>query len=98
MIVRVQGSGQYRLAQAEVDRLHQLDHQLVDAVHAHDEQRTHALLKQMIELVQTKGSAVGDDDLVTSDTILPHDTVTVEEVQALLHEEGLVPSGLGQGV
>ena len=98
MIVRVQGSGQYQLAEAAVDQLNQIDLQLVDAVHAHDELRTHGLLQQMIELVQTTGSAIGDDDLVASDTILPPDTVTVEEVQALLHEEGLVPSRSGQGV
>jgi phage shock protein A len=90
LVVRVQGSGQYRLAQPEVDELQRLDQQLTEAVQAHDEQNVHALLGRMIALVQTRGSSVGGDEVVQSETILPPATVTVEEVQALMHEDGLV--------
>ena len=95
MIVRVQGSGQYRLAEPEVQALHTLDHQLVQAVHAKDEVQAHQLLSQMIALVQTKGSLVAEDELVASDTVLPPDTISVEEVEALLQHESLVGSAAG---
>jgi hypothetical protein len=90
MIVRVQGSGQYRLAERDIAELQSIDHKLVDAVHAQDEVQVHALLDEMIDLVKTKGTPVGIDELVSSDTVLPHDTITVEEVQALLEHESLV--------
>jgi phage shock protein A len=90
LVVRVQGSGQYRLAQPEIDDLQRLDQQLTEAVPAHDDQRVHALIGQMIALVQTRGTALGHDDVVTSETILPPATITVEEVQALMHDDGLV--------
>jgi phage shock protein A len=93
LVVRVQGSGQYRLAQPEVDDLQRLDQQLTEAVHAHDAARVHTLLSQMIALVQTRGQGVGPDEVLTSGAILPPDTVTVEEVQALMHEDGLVEGG-----
>jgi phage shock protein A len=92
LIVRVQGSGQYRLAQPEVEELHRLDRQLAVAVRAHDEERVHALLSQMVLLVQTRGSRVGHDELATADTILPPPTLSVEEVQALLHDDSLLGS------
>jgi phage shock protein A len=93
LIVRVQGSGQYRLAPADVDALHGLDQQLTQAMHAHDDQRFHAVLGQMITLVRTRGSAVGVDELVTSETMLPPDTLSLEDVQALLHDGSLIGAG-----
>ena len=90
LVVRVQGSGQYRLAQPEIDELQHLDQQLTEAVYAHDDQRVHTLLGQMIALVQTRGSSVGPEEVVTSHTVLPPDTLSVEEVRALLHEDGLI--------
>jgi phage shock protein A len=90
LVVRVQGSGQYRLGQAEADDLHALDHQLTDAVQANDSSKVHALLGQMIALVQTRGQSIGSGEVVTSEVILPPESVTVEEVHALMHEHGLV--------
>jgi hypothetical protein len=92
MIVRVQGSGQYRLGEADVQALHELDHRLVGAVRAGDEVLAHQVLGEMIALVQGKGSVVGDDELVASDTVLPHDSISVAEVGALLQHESLVGS------
>jgi hypothetical protein len=92
MIVRVQGSGQYRLADADVQALQGLDRQLVGAVRARDEVRTHQLLAEMIALVQGSGSPVGDAELVSSDTVLPFDSISVDEVGALLQHESLVGS------
>jgi len=89
-IVRVQGSGQYRLAQPEMAELRGIDRQLAEAVRAHDGPRFHALLSQMITLVRTQGSRLGPDELVTSETILPPDTLTVEEAAALLHDDSLL--------
>ena len=53
-------------------------------------------LGNMIDLVQIKGSTVQQDDLVASDLVLPPSTISLEEVQALLNEDGLVPTRAGQ--
>ncbi len=90
LVVRVQGSGQYRLAQPEIDDLQRLDQQLTDAVHAHDDQRVHAVLSQMIALVQTRGTSVDHAEVVASETILPPSTISIEEVQSLMHDDGLI--------
>ena len=90
LVVRVQGSGQYRLAQPDIDELQHLDQQLTDAAHARDDQQVHALLGQMIALVQTHGTALDNAEVITSEAILPPSTITLEEVQSLIHDDGLV--------
>ena len=92
MVVRVQGNGQYRLAQPDIDELHDLDRRLADAVVARDEQGFHGLLSQLTNLVQTKGLGIGPDELVTSATILPPSTLTVKEAKTLLHDDSLLKS------
>ncbi|MFI5270407.1 MAG: hypothetical protein ACHQ7M_23770 [Chloroflexota bacterium] len=86
----MQGSGQYRLAQPEIEELHALDHQLAEAVDVGNGPRVHDLLGQMVSLARTRGTSVGPYELVASETILPPDTLTVEEVHALLHDDSLL--------
>ncbi len=93
MIVRVLGSGQYILSDSTEQSLHDLDRSLYSAVEARDDVGTHRLLDEMIALVRHKGTPVGLAELVASDAVLPHDTITIEEVQALLEGEDLVGSG-----
>ena len=92
LIVRLQGSGQYRLAQPEIDALQGLDHQLAEAVHGGDGPRVHEVLGQMVALARTRGISIGPDELVASATILPPDTLAVEEVRALLRDDSLLES------
>ena len=93
MIVRVAGSGQYRLSDSTVQALHELDRSLLVAVEAKDDLLTHQLLDETIALVQRDGVPVGLDELLPSDAVLPHDTITVEEVRSLLQQEDLIGSG-----
>ena len=92
LIVRLQGSGQYRLAQPEIDALQGLDHQLAEAAHGGDGPRVHEVLGQMVALARTRGISIGPDELVASATILPPDTLAVEEVRALLRDDSLLES------
>ncbi len=93
MIVRVLGSGQYRLSESTEQAVHDLDRSLLSAVEAKNDVRTHQLLEEMIALVQREGAPVGLDELVPSDAVLPHDTFTIEEFHALLGREDR--AGLG---
>ncbi len=61
--------------------------------------RVHELLGQMVNLVQTRETSIGHDELVVSEIILPSSTLTMEEVQALLRHDSLLdnsaPTSLG---
>ncbi len=91
MIVRIATERQYRLPDADADRLNELDNQAVEAVDAGDEARFHELYDQMIELVRTDGEQLDADDLEGSDVILPPPDLTFEEAKREFTGEGLIP-------
>jgi PspA-Associated protein len=91
MVIRVQGSGQYRLADEALSGLNAIDSQLQDAVARRDEQAATSILYKMIAYVQTEGTPIDHDEIVPSDAILPPDNLTYEEIVSTLKEDGLIP-------
>lgn len=91
MIVRLSGEGQFNLPDEDAERLNQLDNDAVAAVEAGDEGAFHKLWAQMLELVETDGSPVGEEDLLESDVILPPRDVSFAEAQGEFTGEGLIP-------
>ena len=91
MIVRVSGEGQFRLPDADADRLNELDNRAVAAVEQGDETGFKELWSQMLELVASDGNAVDADDLVESDVILPPRDISFDEAKGEFTGEGLIP-------
>jgi hypothetical protein len=91
VIVRILGEGQRELPDGEVDGLNALDAELQAAVDADDQQRFEAALTALLDRVRQLGAAVPDEQLVTSDLVLPSADAGLAEVRELLGEEGLIP-------
>ena len=91
MIVRIATEDQYRLPDADADRLNQLDNEAVAAVEAGDEDRFHEVFEQMIALVRNDGHKLGDDELEESDVILPPPDLSFVEAGHEFTGEGLIP-------
>jgi hypothetical protein len=91
MVIRVQGSGQYRLQEDAVNGLNKLDTSLQEAVRTRDEKAATTTLIAMIDFVQKQGQPVSNEEVIPSDAILPPDTLTYEEIMAVLKEDGLIP-------
>ena len=91
MIVRISSEGQYNLPGSYVDRLNDIDNELVEAVEAGDLHQYESLLKQMLDLVRDHGTPVPLDELVESDLILPEPDLTLQEAKELFVGEGLLP-------
>lgn len=89
MIVRIMGEGQYELPEAALARLNELDDALEAALA--DDQEFPAALAALLAGVRASGQRVADDELVTSDIVLPAAEATVDEVRALFTDEGLIP-------
>jgi hypothetical protein len=92
MIVRIATEGQYELSEAEAAELNKLDNETVLACDAGDEAGFHAAYERVLTYVRSAGSALGPDDLVGSDVILPPPDVTFEEAQSDFSGEGLLPA------
>jgi hypothetical protein len=91
VIVRISTEGQYRLPDEETDRLNDLDNDAVAAVEAGDEERFHEVFEQMLALVRGEGRPLEDDDLETSDVILPPPDLTFAEAGEQFTGDGLIP-------
>ena len=91
MIVRISSEGQYNLPGSYIDRLNEIDNELVEAVEAEDQDRFEVLLKNMLDLVREHGEPVPVEELVESDLILPEPDLTLLEAEELFVGEGLLP-------
>lgn len=91
MIVRISSEGQYNLPGSYIDRLNDIDNELVEAVEAGEQAGFETLLKRMLDLVREHGSALPVDELVESDLILPEPDLTLQEAKELFVGEGLLP-------
>ena len=91
MIVRIMGEGQYRLDAACVERVNALDNQVVVAVEADDEDGFHAAFEEMLDLIRADGEHLGDEEIETSDVIVPPSDTSFAEAAAEFTGEGLIP-------
>lgn len=91
MIVRILHEGQFRVGGADLDRINEIDQQLVDCVAARNEESFSHLLKQLIDTVKERGKPVPMDEFVESDVILPAEDATLAEVEDLFTGEGAIP-------
>lgn len=90
MIVRISGTGQYRLDDDAVRKLDALDTTLTEAVNNGDEETFKSTLSQTIEFIRNSGTPIPDDELVPSEVIVPPEDVTLEEARGFFTDEGLM--------
>jgi predicted PilT family ATPase len=91
MIVRISGEDQYRLDDSLHDRLNQLDSAVLAAIDAGEETAFKAAFSELLGFIRANGSVVGDEEIETSDLILPPDDITLSEAAEEFTGEGLIP-------
>jgi hypothetical protein len=91
MIVRILGEGQWDVADSHIDALNALDTRIETAVAEGDDDGFAIGLQELLQAIRTAGHRLPDDSLVDSSLILPPADSTIEEVRALLGDEGLIP-------
>ena len=91
MIVRLMGEGQYRVDDGLREQLNELDDRAQTALDANDEPALDDVLDEMGQLVRDRGERLPDEDLSTSDLIIPPSDLTLEETRKLFTDEGLIP-------
>ena len=91
MIVRIMGEGQMALADSHLTELNRLDDELLAAMQSDDEDGFCRTLHALLDTVRELGVPVPEDSLTPSELILPPVDATLEEVRAMLNEDGLIP-------
>lgn len=91
MIVRIMGEGQLDLDESHLPRLNELDNELLAAVNEGDEKTFHVTLGVLLDAVREVGRPLPDDHLEPSELILPATEATLDQVKAMLKDDGLIP-------
>jgi hypothetical protein len=91
MIVRIMGEGQFDVTEDDLDELNRLDDDLAVAIEGGDHDRFQTALEALLTSVRIHGKELPEDYLGPSDLVLPGPDATLEEVSAILGEEGLIP-------
>jgi hypothetical protein len=85
------GEGQWRLDDAGIGHLNELDNQAAEALAREDEEELRRLLATMADEVRSRGEKLDDADLHPSDAIVPPTDLSLEEAHELFEGEGLIP-------
>ncbi|WP_225096799.1 hypothetical protein [Streptomyces sp. CoH27] len=91
MIVRIMGEGQWQLADAHFAALNKLDDELLEEMEGGDEAGFRHTLHALLDSVRELGTPLPDDSLEPSELILPAPDASLDEVRAMLGDEGLIP-------
>jgi hypothetical protein len=91
MIVRISEEGQYEIDDAHHAKLDELDDATVAAVDRDDEDGYHASFEELLQFVRVNGTKLADDDLRSSEIILPPADLSFVEAGQDFTGEGLVP-------
>jgi hypothetical protein len=85
------GEGQYRLPEEVHERVNELDNAVVAAVEKDDEDAFHAAFEEMLDVIRSEGEHLGDDELESSDVIVPPADTSMAEAAADFSGDGLIP-------
>lgn len=91
MIVRILGEGQFDVPEGALAGLNHLDDALEAACGDGDRENFSAALGALHQGVRAAGAPVPEDYLGPSELVLPSSDATLDEVAALLGDEGLIP-------
>jgi hypothetical protein len=91
MIVRISGEDQYRLADEDADRLNELENAVVAVVDGGREDGFAEAFGALLDYVRAQGTPIGDEEIETSDVILPPADLSFQEAGREFTGEGLIP-------
>jgi len=91
MIVRILTEGQLEVPDSAIDELNDLDTKVLETCQAKDEAAFKQALDTLLERVREIGTPIPLDRLVESDFVLPMADSTLDEVEAMMSDEGLIP-------
>ena len=91
MIVRIMEEGQVKLDDSHFTELNKLDDELLEEMERGDGEGFRRTLTALLDAVHRLGTPLPDDALEPSELILPSADASLEDVRAMLGDDGLIP-------
>lgn len=89
MIIRIMGEGQYRAPEALCNELNQIDNKIVALVAEGKAEEFKKELSKLISDIKGKGEALGAEEFLESDIIVPPEDLSFEEAKAIFTGDGI---------
>ena len=89
MIIRIMGEGQYRAPEALCDELNKIDNRIVALVTEGKKEEFRTELVRLISEIKKKGEAIGTNEIIKSDIIVPPEDLSLEEAREILKGSGI---------
>jgi hypothetical protein len=89
--VRISGEGQYRLADDQASRLNELENAVVAIVESGHEDGFTDAFGAVLDYVRANGQSIPDEEIETSDVIIPPADISYAEAGREFTGEGLIP-------
>lgn len=93
MIVRILGQGQFEVPDAALELFDELDRELEEALDTDDEAALRVVVAALISTVTTLGTPLLDDDLRSSQLIVPEKDSTAEELRRIIASDCVEGTG-----
>jgi len=91
MIVRISGEDQYELPDSDAGALNDLENGVTALVEGGGKDGFADAYTALLEYVRTHGRLIGDEELASSEVILPPADLSFEEAGREFTGEGLIP-------
>jgi hypothetical protein len=91
MIIRIMTEGQYHVPDTSLAAINKLDDSVELAIESGDEAAFHERFDALLAMIRSEGTPLADDDLSTSDCMLPPPDLTLEEAKTEIHADGFIP-------
>lgn len=89
MIIRIMGGGQYRAPETLCDELNQIDNRIVTLVTEGKNEEFRKELVKLISEIKEKGEAIGAEEIIKSDIIVPPEDLSLEEAKTVFNGSGV---------
>lgn len=89
MIIRIMGDGQYRAPEALCNELDQIDNRIVQLVTEGKADEFRRELIRLISEIKGKGEAVGSEEILKSDVIVPPEDLSLKEAKDIFKGAGI---------
>jgi hypothetical protein len=96
-IVRVAGYGQFKINQATMAKINEIDNEIVNMLKKdsgtsmEDKNQFRNKIEEMVNLITKEGKPLEYKEIVESDIIVPSADLSVEEAKNMFKGEGIIP-------
>lgn len=103
VIVRISAHGQYKINKKILERINQIDNEIVNVLEntqtneannnnsRSKEEELSKKIQEIINLILSQGTRINDKEILQSNLFIPSSDISIEEAKKIFRNEGIIP-------